>query len=131
MPTKSKQTTKSQLYLYSVGWSELDHAFVARVAEFPSLSAHGDSHEAALREIKFVVAAVIEDLEQSGERIPEPIGSRLRPLLGVEFEARCSISVEDERRIQRGMRMSKKPREEVIAYALEIGLAQAELEDWI
>ena len=66
MPTKSKQTTKSQLYLYSVGWSELDRAFVARVAEFPSLSAHGNNPEAALREIRFVVEAVIEDLEQSG-----------------------------------------------------------------
>lgn len=76
MLAKSKQTTKSKRYLYSVGWSELDRVFVARVAEFSSLSAHGDSQEAALREIKFVVEAVIEDLQQAGEPIPEPIGTR-------------------------------------------------------
>ena len=29
-------------YLYTVGWSEDDEAYVARVAEFPSLAAHGD-----------------------------------------------------------------------------------------
>jgi predicted RNase H-like HicB family nuclease len=79
MATKSEPAMRSQRYLYSVGWSEPDRAFVARVAEFPSLSAHGDNLEAALQEIRFVVEAVIEDLEQSGERIPEPIGTARHP----------------------------------------------------
>ncbi|MEN3334297.1 MAG: hypothetical protein V7641_3662 [Blastocatellia bacterium] len=83
-----------------------------------------------MREIKFVVAAVIEDLEQSGERIPEPIGSRLRPLSGDEFEARCSISVEDERRIQHGMRITRKSRDVIIAHALDAGLKWYEREGW-
>ena len=76
MPAKSEPTV-SQRYLYSVGWSDQDQAFIARVAEFPSLSAHGDTPETALQEIRFVVEAVIEDLEQSNEPIPEPIGSCL------------------------------------------------------
>ena len=42
---KSKKTNSppAEQYLYSVGWSEKDEAFVARVAEFPSLAAHGET----------------------------------------------------------------------------------------
>ena len=43
---KSKNLPKAEHYLYSVGWSEADEAFVARVAEFPSLAAHGDMDQA-------------------------------------------------------------------------------------
>lgn len=50
-------------YLYSVAWSEEDEAFVARVAEFPSLAAHGDTQEEALGEIKKVVKFVLSDLK--------------------------------------------------------------------
>jgi predicted RNase H-like HicB family nuclease len=49
-------------YLYSVGWSEEDEAYIARVAEFPSLAARGESQEAALHEIRKVVRAVLKDL---------------------------------------------------------------------
>lgn len=61
-------------YLYSVGWSEEDDAYVARVAEFPSLAAHGRSSELALRELKSVVRSVLLDLENNREMIPEPMG---------------------------------------------------------
>ncbi|MCD9189173.1 MAG: type II toxin-antitoxin system HicB family antitoxin [Pyrinomonadaceae bacterium] len=67
---------KAEHYLYSVGWSEKDEAFVARVAEFPSLAAHGDTQEEALREIKDVVGFVLNDLKESDEPIPEPFGKR-------------------------------------------------------
>ncbi len=63
-------------YLYSVGWSDEDNAFIARVAEFPSLAAHGDTQEVALGEIKNVVKFVISDLKKSKEAIPEPFGRR-------------------------------------------------------
>jgi predicted RNase H-like HicB family nuclease len=49
-------------YLYTVGWSEDDEAYVARVAAFPSLAAHGNSQEAALRSLQQVVTAVLKDL---------------------------------------------------------------------
>lgn len=73
---KTKNLSKTEQYLYSVGWSETDEAFVARVAEFPSLAAHGDTQEEALREIKDVVNFVLNDLQESNEPIPEPFGKR-------------------------------------------------------
>jgi predicted RNase H-like HicB family nuclease len=75
---KAKKTSlpKVEQYLYSVGWSETDEAFVARVAEFPSLAAHGETQEEALREIKEVVGFVLNDLTESKEPIPEPFGKR-------------------------------------------------------
>ena len=38
-------------YLYSVGWSDEDDAFIARVAEFPSIAGHGETQERALQEV--------------------------------------------------------------------------------
>ena len=73
---KQADTPKAEQYLYSVGWSEADEAFLARVAEFPSLAAHGETQEEALREIKTVVDFVLNDLKESGEPLPEPFGKR-------------------------------------------------------
>lgn len=74
--TKSENLPKVEQYLYSVGWSEEDEAFVARVAEFPSLAAHGETQEEAMREIRDVVGLVIQDLTESKESVPEPFGKR-------------------------------------------------------
>jgi predicted HicB family RNase H-like nuclease len=63
-------------YLYTVGWSEDDEAYVARVAEFPSLAAHGNTQEAALRSIQQVVKVVLKDMAASKEPIPQPLGKR-------------------------------------------------------
>lgn len=68
--------TRSEQYLYSIGWSEAGKAFVARVAEFPSLAAHGETQEEAMREIRNVVEFVLNDLKESNEPIPEPFGKR-------------------------------------------------------
>ncbi len=67
---------EAEQYLYSVGWSEEDGAFIARVMEFPSLAAHGESQVDALKEIKEVVRFVLSDLAENKEPIPEPIGKR-------------------------------------------------------
>ncbi|HMS40902.1 MAG TPA: toxin-antitoxin system HicB family antitoxin [Pyrinomonadaceae bacterium] len=74
--SKKSNLPKAEHYLYSVGWSETDEAFVARVAEFPSLAAHADTQEEALREIKDVVSFVLNDLQENNEPIPEPFGKR-------------------------------------------------------
>jgi predicted RNase H-like HicB family nuclease len=74
--TKKESLPKVEQYLYSVGWSEEDEAFVARVVEFPSLAAHGETQEEALKEIKTVVEFVLKDLNESNEPIPEPFGKR-------------------------------------------------------
>ena len=75
---KAKKTNlpKAEQYLYSVGWSEKDKTFIARVAEFPSLAAHGETQEESMREIKSVVEFVLNDLKKSNEPIPEPFGKR-------------------------------------------------------
>ncbi len=74
--SKKKNSTQAEQYLYSVGWSEKDDAFIARVAEFPSLAAHGETLEEAMNEIKSVVEFVLNDLRESNEPIPEPFGKR-------------------------------------------------------
>jgi predicted RNase H-like HicB family nuclease len=74
--TKKESLPTVEQYLYSVGWSEEDEAFVARVAEFPSLAAHGETQEEALKEIKAVVELVLKDLNELSEPIPEPFGKR-------------------------------------------------------
>ncbi len=63
-------------YTYREEWSGEDDAYIARCLEFPSLAAHGPTPEAALAEIRSVVAAVVEDLVANREDIPEPLGTR-------------------------------------------------------
>jgi predicted HicB family RNase H-like nuclease len=76
MVREGEQMERQKLYRYVVGWEEEDQVFVARVTEFPSLSAHGDTHEQALSELQHVVAVVLEDLEQEGSPLPEPLSMR-------------------------------------------------------
>ena len=69
--TPSKRPpTAAEHYLYTVGWSDDNEVYVARVAEFPSLSAHGSSQETALRSLQRVVKAVLKDMAVSKEPIP-------------------------------------------------------------
>jgi predicted RNase H-like HicB family nuclease len=75
---KQKDSPKAEHYFYSVGWSETDETFVARVAEFPSLAAHGETQKKALREIKEVVRFVLNDLPELGETLPVAFGKAFR-----------------------------------------------------
>ncbi len=61
-------------YSYESIWSADDKAFIARVAEFPSLAAHSKTRAGSLREIRSVVYSVVKDLAASGEEIPVPSG---------------------------------------------------------
>ncbi len=63
-------------YTYRVTWSEDDQEYVGLCAEFPGLSWLAASPEAALRGIRRVVADSVEDMQCSGERVPEPLASR-------------------------------------------------------
>ena len=67
---------KPEEYAYTVMWSEEDQAYIARVAELPSLAAHGASSIEALAEIIEVVRFVLEDLAEAGEDIPPPLSKR-------------------------------------------------------
>ena len=73
---KSTKHYRPENYSYTVTWSNENNAFISRVIEFPSLAAHGDTQEKALREIRDVIDDVIEDLAAEGESIPEPLGQR-------------------------------------------------------
>jgi predicted RNase H-like HicB family nuclease len=63
-------------YTYRVFWSEEDQEFVGACAEFPSLSWLAESQAEALSGIGALVADTLEDLQQSGEPIPQPISQK-------------------------------------------------------
>jgi predicted HicB family RNase H-like nuclease len=67
---------KNDRYTYRVTWSEDDKEYVGLCAEFPSLSWLAKTPEAALRGIRKVVANVVEDMERTGEAVPDPIASK-------------------------------------------------------
>ncbi|HOC46739.1 MAG: toxin-antitoxin system HicB family antitoxin [Syntrophorhabdaceae bacterium] len=69
-------TLKNDHYTYRITWSEDGNEYVGLCAEFPSLSWLAGTPEAALRGIRKVVADVIEDMQKSGEAIPEPIANK-------------------------------------------------------
>jgi predicted RNase H-like HicB family nuclease len=67
---------KNDHYTYRVTWSAEDGEYVGLCAEFPSLSWLADSPETALRGIRKAVEDVLNDMRETGERIPEPIASK-------------------------------------------------------
>ena len=69
MAEKAQEMSAAQ-YTYEAMWSEGDRAFIARVREFPSLEAHGDSRAGSIRALRSVIATVVRDLIESGEDVP-------------------------------------------------------------
>lgn len=63
-------------YRYTVTWSPEDQAFIATVAEFPSLSSVEDSRTEALQGLDSLVSSVIADMQESGEEVPLPLVDR-------------------------------------------------------
>jgi predicted HicB family RNase H-like nuclease len=59
-----------------VQWSSADDAFVATVAEFPSLSWIAPEQVEALRGVATLLTSVIADLETSGDDVPAPFAER-------------------------------------------------------
>ena len=76
-------------YTYRIEWSEEDEVFIGRCLEFPGLSAHGDTSEAALREIKIVVNEAVTWLKEDKKTVPEPLGMR-------KFKGNLSLRVPPE-----------------------------------
>lgn len=69
-----KSVIDPQKYTYRTEWSEEDQAFVARVLEFPSLSAHGKDTIQAHKELVMVVTTVVQDMLSAKQELPEPLG---------------------------------------------------------
>jgi len=65
---------KYEIIIY---WSEEDQAFIAEAPELQGCMAHGDSHEAALKNIRSAMALWIETAREFNDPIPEPKGRRL------------------------------------------------------
>ena len=63
-------------YTYRVTWSDDDEEYVALCAEFPSLSYLAPKQTAALKGMIDLVGEIIEDMQASGEQVPEPIAER-------------------------------------------------------
>ena len=67
---------KNDRYTYRVTWSEDDNEYAGLCAELPSISWLALTPEAALKGIRKLVADVVQDMDTSGETIPEPIACR-------------------------------------------------------
>lgn len=67
---------KYEIILY---WSKADRAFVAEVPELPGCMAHGDTQQAALKNITRAMDLWIDTAREFGDPIPEPRGKRLMP----------------------------------------------------
>ena len=65
---------KYEIILY---WSNEDRAFVAEVPELPGCMAHGDSQEAALRNVNDAMQLWIDTAQEFGDPVPQPKVERL------------------------------------------------------
>ena len=63
-------------YTYQISWSEEDGEYIATVLEFPSLSWLDPDRAQAEQGLLNLVAEVLEDMAESGEKIPTPLGER-------------------------------------------------------
>lgn len=63
-------------YTFRVTWSVEDDEFVATCLEFPSLSWLAPSRNQAIEGLEQVVADVVHDMRDNGEKVPEPFAER-------------------------------------------------------
>ena len=65
---------KYEIIIY---WSKEDEAFIADVPELPGCLAHGETPEAALKNVLEAIKLWIDTAKEFGDAIPEPKGKRL------------------------------------------------------
>ena len=65
-------------YPILVFWSDEDDAFIADVTDLKYCSAHGETPEEAVREVRIAMGAWLESARALGKPIPAPT---LRPVL--------------------------------------------------
>jgi predicted RNase H-like HicB family nuclease len=73
---EGKQQISAAQCTYEAMWSEEERVFIARVGEFPSLEARGDSRGSSLRALRSVVDSVVKDLAESSQEIPRKAGQK-------------------------------------------------------
>ncbi len=65
---------KYEIILY---WSNEDQAFIAEAPQLPGCMAHGDSQDAALKNVNNAMQLWIDTAREFGDPIPDPKGERL------------------------------------------------------
>jgi len=60
-------------------WSEEDEVYIAKVPQLPGCMAHGDDHDAALRNVNDAIQFWIERARELGREVPQPKGKRSMP----------------------------------------------------
>lgn len=66
-------------YEIVIRWSRTDGVFVAEAPDLPGCMAHGDSREAAIRNVEEATTLWIDTATEFGDPIPEPKGERPMP----------------------------------------------------
>jgi len=66
-----------QKYEILIYWSNEDQVFVAEAPELPGCSAHGETEELALENVKEAIRLWIDTAREFGDPIPVPKGRRL------------------------------------------------------
>lgn len=80
---------KADYYTYRVFWSDEDGEFTGLCTEFPGLSWLHEDREKAFRGIRDLVADTVKDMEENGEKIPEPLSVK-------EFSGKISLRIPPE-----------------------------------
>ena len=75
-------------YSRHVAWSEEDACFIATVAEFPRVSAFGDTQAEALQELEIAFRGVLEIYEEEGLALPVPVVKERPDLPSGKFQVR-------------------------------------------
>ena len=65
---------KYEIIIY---WDDQDRIYVADVPELPGCSAHGNTYDDALKNIKEAIKLWIDTANEFGDPVPEPKGHRL------------------------------------------------------
>jgi predicted HicB family RNase H-like nuclease len=63
-------------YTYRVTWSEEDGEYIGLCAEFPGLSWLAATQDSALVGIRDTVKQVVNDMQSTGEPVPQPFAIR-------------------------------------------------------
>jgi len=66
--------TTEPRYEIIIYWSDEDGAYIAEVPELPGCAADGVTYEAAVNNVKTVIAEWIEMAQEMGRPVPEPRG---------------------------------------------------------
>jgi predicted RNase H-like HicB family nuclease len=61
-------------YEIRIRWSGAlgDECYIAQVVEWPTIMAHGDTREAAAREIQLALEGALELAQETGAAVPDP-----------------------------------------------------------